>query len=126
MSWRDNLRPGSFRGVAFLIDTGVSTQIGRRGQLHEYPLRDLPWAEDLGRRARRFAVNCLVIGSDYMTARDQLIAALEARGPGTLVHPYYGTMRVSVVDAVEVREDTKDGGVARFRIPFAEAGDKVE
>lgn len=126
MSWRDSLKPGSFRGVPFLIDMGVSTQIGRRTQLHEYPLRDVPWAEDLGRRGRRFSVNCLVIGSDYMTARDQLIAALEAAGPGTLVHPYYGTMRVSVVDAVDVHESTKDGGVARFRIPFAEAGDKLE
>lgn len=125
MSWRDDLQPGSFRGVPFLIDDSTA-QVGRRVALHEYPLRDTPWGEDLGRRARRFAVDCLVLGTDYMSARDALIAALETAGAGTLVHPYFGTRSVVVSDAVEVRESTREGGVARFRIPFAESGEKLE
>jgi len=125
MAWRDELQPGSFRGVPFLIDT-ASTEIGRRIALHEYPLRDTPYAEDLGRKARQFAIECLVLGPDYMAARDRLIAALEAAGPGTLVHPYFGTRRVVVAQPASVNESTREGGLARFRIPFAEAGEKLE
>ena len=126
MSWLDQMQDGSFRGVPFLLDEECLTQIGRRGQLHEYPLRDTPYGEDLGRRARRFNVDCLVIGDDYMDQRDALIAALETKGAGTLVHPYYGTKSVVVLDAVEVRESTRFGGMARFRIPFEESGEKLE
>lgn len=125
MSWRDQMQDGSFRGVPFLLDEECTTQIGRRGQLHEYPLCDTPYGEDLGRRARSFAVDCLVLGDDYMAARDALIVALETKGAGTLVHPYYGTMSVVVFDAVEVRESTRAGGMARFRIPFRESGEKL-
>jgi prophage DNA circulation protein len=125
MAWRDELQPGSFRGVPFLID-GSSAEFGRRVALHEYPLRDTPYAEDLGRKARQFAIECLVLGPDYMAARDRLIAALEAPGAGTLVHPYYGTRRVVVAQPASVNETTREGGVARFRIPFAEAGEKLE
>ncbi|MCP1375396.1 DNA circularization protein [Dyella lutea] len=125
MSWRDELQPGSFRGVPFLIHD-AQTQVGRRIALHEYPLRDTPWSEDLGRRARQFSIDCFVLGSDYMAQRDRLVTALEAAGPGTLVHPYRGTLRVVVLDGAEVSESTREGGMARFRIPFAEAGDKQE
>jgi prophage DNA circulation protein len=126
MSWRDQLRDGSFRGVPFKIDGVARTEVGRRGQLHEYPLRDTPYAEDLGRRRRAFNVECLVLGPDYMAARDALIAALEQKGAGTLVHPYYGTLSVVVFDPAQVEESTKEGGMARFRIPFMESGEKLE
>ncbi|WP_424682912.1 DNA circularization protein [Frateuria sp. YIM B11624] len=125
MAWRDELQPGSFRGVPFLIDAS-SADFGRRVSLHEYPLRDTPYGEDLGRRARQFSIECLVLGPDYMAARDRLIAALEAPGAGTLVHPYLGTRRVVVAQPASVNESTREGGVARFRIPFAEAGEKLE
>lgn len=78
MSWRDQLRDGSFRGVPFKIQASRAL-VGRRGQVHEYPLRDKPYAEDLGRRARAFNVECFVLGADYMAQRDALIAALEER-----------------------------------------------
>ena len=125
MSWRDQLRPGSFRGAPFLIEHH-DLQVGRRMALHQYPLRDTPWAEDMGRRAREFRVECFVLGPDYMAARDALIEALEAPGPGTLIHPYYGMRRVVVAQAASVSESTTEGGVCRFSIPFAEAGQKLE
>ena len=125
MSWRDQLRAGSFRGAPFLIEHHAA-DVGRRIALHQYPLRDLPWAEDLGRRARQFRVECFVLGPDYMPARDALIAALEAPGAGTLVHPYYGSLQVVVAQAASVSESTEEGGVCRFTIPFAEAGKRTE
>lgn len=125
MSWLDDLQDGSFRGVPFNI-TNAATLVGRRTQLTEYPLRDKPSSEDLGQRADRFIVECVVLGTSYMTARDNLIAALKTKGPGTLVHPYYGTMSVVVVDAVEISETSKNGGSASFRIPFAESGENIQ
>ncbi|MEE9357463.1 DNA circularization protein [Candidatus Vondammii sp. HM_W22] len=123
MSWRDNLRQGKFRDAEFVIETdGMS--FGRRNELHEYPLRDKPYVEDLGRKAREHNVECFVIGPDYMTARDALIEALEKPGAGTLVHPFMGTLRVAVRNARK-RESTRDGGMAKFTITFVESGENT-
>jgi prophage DNA circulation protein len=120
MSWRDDLRPGSFRGVAFRVREHEA-EGGRRGELHEFPDRDDPWFEDLGRSARRWSVEAIVIGADYMPARDALAAACEARGPGTLVHPFLGTLTVVCV-TFSYKESTAEGGMATFSMEFAEAG----
>ncbi|MEJ1358352.1 MAG: DNA circularization N-terminal domain-containing protein [Candidatus Sedimenticola sp. (ex Thyasira tokunagai)] len=123
MAWRDNLRQGKFRDAEFVIESdGMS--FGRRNELHEYPLRDKPYVEDLGRKAREHNVVCYVIGPDYMTARDTLIKALEKPGAGTLVHPFMGTMRVAVRKARK-RESTRDGGMAKFTITFVESGENT-
>lgn len=124
MSWREQLRPGKFRTAAFHIQ-GHDAAGGRRLALHEYPLRDDPYAEDLGRKAREFALECFVLGADYMAARDALLAELEKAGPGTLVHPYLGTRVVAVRD-FRLRESTSEGGLARFSITFVEAGRAAE
>jgi prophage DNA circulation protein len=121
MSWRDRFRPGgSFRGAAFLIEAD-SLAFGRRVELHEFPRRDTPWAEDLGRRAREFTLNVYVLGPDYDRDRDALIAAIEQPGPGTLVHPYHGTMQVTVVRASK-SESTREGGLCRFALTLVESG----
>lgn len=121
MAWRDNLRPGSFRGVPFQVPANTK-ELGRRTEVHEYALKDEPWAEDLGRATRRWVVQAYVIGPEYMAARDALEAALEAEGPGVLVHPWRGTLTVSVDGIATVEESSAEGGLARFTIPFVEAG----
>ncbi len=120
MTWRDQLQPGKFRDAAFLTDTS-DTGVGRRTVLHEYPLRDLPFAEDMGRKAREFTLECYVLGADYMAARDALMAAIEKPGTGTLVHPYLGSLQVAVTHC-RVRESSAEGGMARFSITFSESG----
>jgi len=120
MTWRDRLLPGSFRGVPFSV-TESSTTFGRRNKLHEYPGRDVPWSEDLGRKAGAWSIECITIGDDYDTARNALIAACNATGPGTLVHPYLGTLSATCGEAT-VTDSTAEGGLARFTIPFTESG----
>lgn len=128
MSWRDTLKAnsdgaslrGSFRGAGFVVPES-SLEFGRRAEVHEYPLRDIPYVEDLGRKARRFAIEVFVAGPDYLIARDALIAAVEQPGPGQLVHPWYGTMQVSIVEA-RVRETTREGGRASFSLTCVESG----
>lgn len=119
-SWRDGLRPGSFRGVPFVTESHDHA-LGRRLATHEYPLRDTPYTEDMGRKAREFTLELYVIGRDYMAARDKLREALEKGGPGPLVHPYLGTQTVQVREA-RLRETSREGGMARFTVTFVEAG----
>lgn len=116
MAWRDELRPGSFRDVPFHIDS-ADQQGGRRQVVHEFPQRDDPFVEDLGLRPHGFSVDCLVLGADYMAARDALIAALDAAGSGTLVHPYRGSLTVSC-ETWRCRESSDQGGIAWFSIDF--------
>ena len=71
MSWREELIQATFRGVAFFVQ-GHEGEVGRRVQVHEFPLREKPWAEDMGRKARTFTLDAYVLGSDYMQQRDAL------------------------------------------------------
>lgn len=120
MSWRQQYQPGRYRGAVFYTERS-DRQGGRRLALHEYPAKDIPFAEDLGRRARRFELELFVLGDDYMAARDQLLAALEAEGPATLQHPYYGQLQASVLQ-YRVSEGTGNGGLATFSVTFIESG----
>ncbi len=122
MAWRDDYRPGAFRGVPFHLKSSTRTG-GRRTVLDEYPLRDVPSTQDMGRKARQFNLSMTVIGPDYMAQRDQLIEALEAWGPGTLMHPFYGELDVVVLGDYSVEESTEQGGLARITQNFAEAGE---
>ena len=123
-TWRDNLRPASFRGVPFFVEDS-RTVIGRRVVLHEYPLRDKPYAEDLGKKARVMRFTAFVIGADYMDKRDALIEALELEGAGELIHPYYGSKTVTATEDIEITESHEFGGMARFALSFVEAGEQI-
>ena len=122
----ENLRPASFRGVAFEVESH-SESGGRRVELHEYPLRDTPYAEDLGKKAGKWQIEAFLVNgkSDYAERRDKLREALNASGPGTLIHPYLGELSVSV-DGYSLKETTREGGYCTFSISFVEAGQPVE
>lgn len=120
-SWRDGFRRASFRGVGFFVDDHELAG-GRRIAVHEFPFRDTPFTQDLGRKARRYHVTAYVLGDDYFAQRDALIAALDGSDqPGTLVHPYLGTKSVRC-DAFSQRETLRDGRLATFTIEFCESG----
>ncbi|MEH6478294.1 MAG: DNA circularization N-terminal domain-containing protein, partial [Sneathiella sp.] len=123
MSWRDNLQPASYKTVAFEV-TSHDLDTGRRGPVHEYPGRDKPMAEDLGRKAREFTIEGFVIGDDWHKKRDALIAKCEEEGPGKLVHPFFGSMQVEN-RGCRVSESSKEGRVARFSLTFVEAGENT-
>lgn len=126
MSWREEIRalPASFRGVRFLT-TDAELQVGRRNVQHEFPGRDRPYSEDLGKRMTQWHVRGHVQGDDYLAQRDALVSALIEAGPGELVHPRYGVLQVVVVGHASIDESHERGGVARFAIQFAEAGANV-
>jgi len=122
MAWREKLQAASFRGVPFFVE-GDDAAFGRRTQVHEYPQRDKPFAEDMGRATREYNLQAFLVGPDYMAARDKLLAALEQPGPGQLVHPFYGQVVVSIQGKARVSHNRQSGGMCEVAISFVEAGD---
>jgi prophage DNA circulation protein len=123
MSWRDRIDPelaGSYRNVRFHVDSADTTG-GRRWLIHEYPRRDRPHAEDMGRKAREWRLQLFVAGDDYDRQRNELIRAFDAPGAATLVHPYLGSV-TAVASNVRWSESTRTGGVCTFQVTFSEAG----
>ncbi|WP_010207445.1 DNA circularization N-terminal domain-containing protein, partial [Pseudomonas syringae group genomosp. 3] len=62
-TWRDSLLPASFRGVGFFIEKAV-VPVGRKGQLHEFPQRDEPYFESLGKQAQVHTLTAFIVGRD--------------------------------------------------------------
>lgn len=120
MTWKDGLRPASFRGVAFHTrDRG--SESGRAIVTHEYPKRNTPYSEDMGREARKWSVDAYVVGDDYMSRRDALIRACEQPGPAAYTDHWGRSGRV-VCDKVAVKETSDEGRMARLTLSFIEAG----
>jgi prophage DNA circulation protein len=81
----------------------------------------------MGRTANRFLVQGYLIGRDYLDARDDLITALEADGPGMLRMPLpYQMSDVNVmVQSYSVSETREKGGFCTIDMDFVEYGDPV-
>lgn len=118
--WKRSWRQASYRGVPFCFDTSGGTY-GRRYAMHEYPGRDVPYAEDLGRAQRTWTFNAYVIGSAFHTTRTRLLSACEAPGPGSLVLPYIGRVQ-AVCTSVDYSDARTQGGYAAVTLSFAESG----
>jgi len=118
--WRLRLLPASFRGALFHVEAGARSS-GRRLAPHEFPKRDDPYVEDMGRKMRGYSVSAYCIGSFYQDDRNDLIRALEAEGSGTLVLPTLGEFVVKA-GPYSVREVRERGGFCEFEMNFLEAG----
>ncbi len=101
-TWPEMLNKASFRGVPFAVYGGDS-RFGRRLAIHEYPGRDKPYIEDMGRSTRRIRMSGFLVtdslvygGGNVLAQRDALVAAVESAGPGALMHPTLGALKVSV------------------------------
>ncbi len=95
---------------------------GRRATTHEYPLRDVPFTQDMGRKARRYSVSAYLVGNDYMSQRDRLLTALEKGGSATLIHPFYGSVSVNVDGEIKVQHSRDYGGMCTISLQFVESG----
>ncbi|MBH0139070.1 DNA circularization N-terminal domain-containing protein, partial [Pseudomonas syringae pv. tomato] len=115
-TWRDSLLPASFRGVGFFIEKAV-VPVGRKGQLHEFPQRDEPYFESLGKQAQVHTLTAFIVGRDCFEKRDNLLEALEKDGAGELVHPWLGRMQVQVGQC-SVTHTLIEGGMVRLDLVF--------
>ncbi|ECA0402272.1 hypothetical protein EIL26_10325 [Salmonella enterica subsp. enterica serovar Newport] len=131
-SWSEHVQPASFRGIPFAV-VNASAAFGRRQARHEYPYRDKPWIEDLGRSVRRFTLRGFLVqdsriyrASDVITQRNNLIAACESGEPGTLIHPTLGELTVCVPEGgLRTEEGATSGRMFSFTLTVVETGLKV-
>jgi prophage DNA circulation protein len=129
--WRMRLLPAHFAGRFFHVEAG-SQEGGRRIVTHEFPKRDLPYSEDMGRKATEFTVrgyilqypydtNVNLYRKDYTIARNELQERLDAGGYGTIQLPMMKPMTV-VCSRYRMTEEEKAGGYVVFDMTFAELG----
>lgn len=131
--WRTILlaQMASFRGVVFHVETG-SRSSGRRTVVHEFPKRNDPYAEDMGRQARRFTFTGYLIYRpsnpryEYTNQRKRMIEVLEENDIGQLVHPVFvpGGMQ-AMCERYSMSESRERGGYTTFEMSFVESGSLV-
>lgn len=137
--WRNLLfQQASFRGVMFHVDVGARAS-GRRMVAHEYPKRNDPYSEDMGRQARRFNFSGYLVYRprksdetnpilyDYVSQRTKLYTALEADDVGVLIHPVFcpGSGMSVICDHYSMSESRERGGYTEFNMSFVEFGQAV-
>lgn len=116
-----NFQGASFKGVPFFVDAS-QVKVGRRNVVHEYPQRDMPFVEDLGRATRAVSVEAFLIGEDCLSQAKRLMAAIESQGSGTLIHPWLGEMRVSLTATSTLSFDERKR-IVKVTLEAVEAGE---
>lgn len=120
MTWRTEMRPATFRGVAFHVRDQERSG-GRSVVVHEFPFSEQPpYTQDTGIKGRSFRVEGYVIGDDYRDRLNALLSALERPGTGQLNHPYLG-LRTVAVDSYSERQTSREGGLALVTVVFLES-----
>jgi prophage DNA circulation protein len=127
--WRDMLmQQASFRGVIFHVETGARLS-GRRTVVHEYPKRNDPYSEDMGRQARRWNIQGYLIYRpsnplyEYTSQRYALYNALEGDDAGRLIHPVLAAGGImAMCERYTMVENRTRGGFTEFEMQFVEAG----
>ena len=92
--------------------------------LHLYPFRDQAWPEDLGRSPRVTSFRGFVLGDNADQQVAALIEAVEAPGPGQLVHPSLGAMTVQVV-SFAASDNPERGRVWSFEMSVVPALERL-
>ena len=132
--WRLDLRIASFKNATFHCESN-SRESGRRIVEHEFPKKELPYAEDMGHRAQLFIIRgyCItyvrdvegegleLFRRDYRVARDLLRRALDSEGAGVLQLPTQKGEWV-VCSQYRLTEEERFGGFCIFDMQFMEYG----
>ncbi|QCE34136.1 hypothetical protein FAI40_01610 [Acetobacteraceae bacterium] len=109
----------SFRGIPFAVTKGSGTN-GRKTAVHEYPMKDGVWVEDLGRKGRQFRISGFMVGALGYSQRDLLSRACEIPGPGLLVHPSLGAIQAVCVNGLQWSEREGVFNVIDLEMEFVE------
>lgn len=118
--------PASFRGAVFHVETSNRSS-GRRTVVHQYPKKNVPYSEDMGREAVQWQFSGYLIlgdrgiGGNLLSQIGFLISALEADDAGMLIHPTLGAMLV-MCQRYSYSDQRQKGGYVEFDMQFVEAG----
>lgn len=87
--WQATLWPASFGGFPFFVEKGKDA-FGKKIVVHEFPMRDEPYVEELGRAANHFDVNAYLASDAADIDAAGLKAMLVSFGAQVLVLPDEG------------------------------------
>lgn len=103
MSLPEDLLPGSFRGISFLM-TGATTTGSKKLVKKQFPNSPRQSLENLGRIPQTLNVSAILTGDNYLQRRNALIIALDNEDFGTLIHPFYGTVENVIAANYSIEE----------------------
>ncbi len=118
--WTKTLWPASYKSASFWVEDDGEDG-ARRIVIHEFPMRDFPFLEDLGEGRRAFEVTAYVASDGADTEAASVIAACSTRGAGTLVLPAHGPILVRCLTFRRERRKDK-AGYAALLLTFVREG----
>lgn len=118
--WLNTLWKASYKGASFWVERD-SEDGGRRIVIHQFPMRDDPFLEDLGEDKRGFEVVAYVASDQADTDAGQLVATCATRGAGILVLPTHGQNMVRCLTFSRDRSKDRHGHIA-FSLKFIREG----
>lgn len=113
----EQLQQGSYKGVPFLLARG-SVSGGNKNIVHSYPNSDRQTVENLGSTPRSFSMNIIVPSTNYVQRRDALLAAIEEKTHGPLIHPLYGRVENVIAGPFSLSEDMAELGDGKLTVTF--------
>ena len=111
------LAEASWNGVPFYMPDSRH-QVGRRLQRFLFPGQDVTAFQDLGAFDGPMRINGLLIGDLYVHYAQQIEAALRTAGPGTLVHPWLGALRMVLLEPATITFSQRELRAVRFEAVF--------
>lgn len=118
--WLKTLWNASFKGVPFFVDRDEEDG-GRRIVIHQFPMRDTPYLEDLGEDKRDFDITAYVASDSADSDAAAAVMVCAARGAGVLVLPTHGPITVRCLSFSRERGKDKHGFIA-LRLKFVREG----
>lgn len=114
----DDLFEASFKGATFLFRRG-SKEFGRKTITHEYVGTTDRYVEDLSGLDDIFSITAIITGPDYLDKRNSFESALKSKGPGILIHPFYGPVLCALSAPVQLTETPEQLNVASYSLKFS-------
>lgn len=118
--WGRTLFPASFGGFPFRVEK-EKDPFGKKLVIHEFPLRDDPFIEDLGNSSRHFEFTAYLASDTCDVDATSLQATLLAFGAQTLVLPDQGPVTCFFKNGTRDRDRDREGYVA-FSLSFVMQG----
>ncbi|GAB6968403.1 hypothetical protein JCM25156A_32320 [Komagataeibacter kakiaceti JCM 25156] len=109
------LAEASFRGVTFSMPTSEE-ESGRRVVQMWFPGVDSFALQDTGALDGPMRIRGMIAGDDYMLRTLRLRQASMQPGPGTLVHPWWGELKVRVLQPLKISLDESELGICSFEM----------
>lgn len=95
--WRKTLWLASYKGVPFWVERN-DEEGSRRIVVHEFPMRDEPYLEDLGEGKRGYNITAYVASDRADAEANAVMTICAQRGPGIVVLPSIGPVLVRCLE----------------------------